>query len=117
MPDDSRHTQNQWIMETTEKRKTFAELIRSDRPVLVDFYTEWCGPCKMMKPVLEKLKADLGNKLKIIKVDVDRNNQVALHYQIQGVPTFILFRNGQILWRQSGALPLAVLKQAVESHL
>ena len=93
--------------------KSFSDLINSDQPVLVDFSAEWCGPCKMMAPVIKELSTEIGSQAKIIKVDVDKNPKAAAKYQIRGVPTFILFRNGDILWRQSGAMSKEVLKNAI----
>jgi thioredoxin 1 len=87
----------------------FSELINGDVPVLVDFTATWCGPCKMMAPILEQVAGELGEKVKIIKVDVDRNPQAAAHYQVQGVPTLILFKQGKTLWRQSGVMQAAQL--------
>ncbi|MCS6916908.1 MAG: thioredoxin [Chitinophagales bacterium] len=93
--------------------ETFSEIIRSDKLTLVDFYAEWCGPCKMMKPVLEELKKRIGDRARILKVDVDQSPLVASAYHIQGVPTLMLFRNGQVLWRQAGVVPVARLEELI----
>ena len=83
---------------------TFQEIIKSDHPVLVDFHADWCAPCKTMNPILKNIKKELGDKLKIIKINVDNNQQVAKRFQVKGIPTFILFQNSEIKWRQSGVL-------------
>lgn len=97
--------------------QSFSEIIKGDRPVLVDFYADWCGPCKMMAPVIEQFSHEMGDKVRILKVDVDRNPKAAAAYQIQGVPTFILFKKGNIVWKQAGAVPIHMLRQAVSSNL
>ena len=95
---------------------SFQEVINSNKPVLVDFYAEWCGPCKMMAPILSETKKALGDSVTIIKVDVDKNQEAAMRYGIQGVPTLILFRNGDIKWRQSRLVPANTLKQVISQY-
>lgn len=95
---------------------TFNEMIQSDKPVLVDFSAEWCGPCKMMAPILKDVKQAIGDIATIIKVDVDKNPQAAGEYQIQGVPTLILFKNGKPLWRQSGVVQKSNLVSVIKKY-
>lgn len=90
--------------------ENFNDIINGNQLTLVDFFATWCGPCKQMHPVLEQLKASEGENLGIIKLDVDKNEAIASAYRIQSVPTLMLFRNGELLWRQSGAMSLADLK-------
>ena len=97
-------------------KPSFNDLIQSEKPVLVDFFAEWCGPCKMMAPILSEVKSKLGENVKIIKIDVDKNPQIAGAYQVQGVPTLMIFRQGKMLWRQSGVVAANQLVQLVQSH-
>ena len=100
----------------TEKKQTFSELINGDTPVLVDFTATWCGPCKMMKPVLDELHQKMGDSVRIIKIDIDNSPAAAAHFSVQSVPTLILFQKGKILWRQSGVVPANHLQNIINQH-
>jgi thioredoxin 1 len=103
-------------METTAK-PSFGELIKGHKPVLVDFSAEWCGPCKMMPPILKELKDKVGDTVTILKLDIDRNPAVASAYGIQSVPTLMIFRDGEVKWRQSGVLRADEIKRVLDSVL
>ncbi|MFD2529561.1 thioredoxin [Polaribacter marinaquae] len=92
----------------------FSEIIHQEKPVLVDFFAEWCGPCKMMNPILKQVKDVLGDKVSIIKINVDKNQSLALKYQVKGVPTFMVFKEGKQLWRQSGVLQTKELVEIIK---
>ncbi|MFZ4475334.1 MAG: thioredoxin [Saprospiraceae bacterium] len=92
---------------------TFADLINSDKPVLVDFYADWCAPCKAMKPILEDLKAQMGEDVSIFKIDVEKNQILSERYQIRSIPTFVLFKNGEPVWRKSGMASSSELQRVV----
>lgn len=96
---------------------SFQDLISGETPVLVDFFAEWCGPCKMMAPALQAFAQEQSGKLKVIKVDIDKNAAAAAQFQISGVPTLILFHQGKMLWRKSGALSLHLLNQEILPQL
>ena len=96
--------------------ETFNSIINASQLTLVDFFATWCGPCKTMHPVLGQLKAELGSGIRIIKIDADKNAELSNAYRIQSVPTLMLFRNGQVLWRQSGAMRLTDLKNIIKEH-
>jgi len=98
-------------------KNKFNEIIQGEKPVLVDFYADWCGPCKVMAPILSQLKNNMKDSLTIIKVDVDKNPQAANAYGVQGIPTLILFKNGEIKWRQSGVVDIGQLQGVVQEYM
>ncbi|WP_297694515.1 thioredoxin [uncultured Eudoraea sp.] len=97
-------------------KQNFRKLTSGDIPVLVDFYADWCGPCKTLGPILKQVKEELGDTIKIVKIDVDKNQSIASKYQVRGVPTMLLFKDGKQLWRQSGVLPKNEIINIVESY-
>ena len=99
------------------EKETFRSVIKGPKPVLVDFTASWCGPCKMMAPILEQLRASMGDTLRIIKIDVDQNNALAAELEVSGVPTLILYKNGLPIWRQSGVVPIHTLQSTIQAHL
>jgi thioredoxin 1 len=100
------------------KKKSFSDLISNSQiPVLVDFYADWCAPCKTLSPIVQQVSSDLHGRVKVIKVNVDKNQSAAMKYGIKGVPTLILFKEGKILWRQSGAMPKKALQGSIEKFL
>lgn len=94
----------------------FNELIQSEKPVLVDFTATWCGPCKMMAPILQQVKDQLKDEVTIVKIDIDRNPEITQHFSIQGVPTLMIFRKGDLKWRQSGVMPANNLVQIIQQY-
>ncbi|HET9825201.1 MAG TPA: thioredoxin [Chitinophagaceae bacterium] len=104
-------------MQTENKKETFGEIIGGDKLVLIDFTAEWCGPCKMMKPILEELRERKGEKVRILKIDIDRSPAVSDAFQIQSVPTLMLIRNRNILWRQSGVMQANQLERVIDQFL
>lgn len=97
--------------------RTFQELIQAEKPVLVDFFATWCGPCKMMAPVLQQLKTTVGDAVTIVKIDVDKQPQVAQQFGIQGVPTLMVFQKGAVKWRQSGVVSAQQLQQILQPYI
>lgn len=104
-------------MSKTKQTQTFNDIINADKPVLVDFYTDWCGPCKMMVPILKELKKKMGDRVNIIKIDAEKNVDAAIKYNVSGVPTLILFKNGQILWQKSGVMQAHQLESIINQNL
>ncbi len=95
---------------------SFSEIINQNKPILIDFHADWCGPCKMMAPILKQVKDELGDDISIIKIDVDKNQKLASKYQVRGVPTLMLFKNGKQLWRQSGVLEKDEILNIINSY-
>lgn len=98
-------------------KESFVDLIKSNKPVLVDFTAAWCGPCKMMKPVLDELHQRMKDKIRIIKIDIDQSPSAANAYNVQSVPTLLLFQNGTVLWRQSGVMQAGQLEKIIEQRI
>lgn len=96
---------------------SFQDIVNGEVPTLVDFFATWCGPCKAMQPTLDQLKTDMNEKVRILKIDVDKNQAVAEKFKVRGVPTFVLFKNGEIIWRQSGGMSLQTLKDKITPHI
>ena len=92
---------------------TFSDIIKDDKPVLIDFFATWCGPCQTMSPILKQLKDELGEQVKIIKIDVDKNQAIAQKFQVRGVPTFMLYKNGKQVWKQAGLVTKTDLKRVI----
>jgi thioredoxin 1 len=105
------------MAETNKKKTTFNDIINGEKPVLVDFYADWCGPCKMMNPILKDLKKKMGDAINIIKVDAEKNADAAIKYNVRGVPTLILFKDGQILWQQSGVVQANQLQEIINQKI
>lgn len=99
------------------EKKNFKELINAETPVLVDFFATWCGPCQTLTPMVEEVAKEMGDKVKVIKVDIDKNQKAALAYNIRGVPTLILFKSGNMVWRKSGLLTKRELKAQLSEHI
>ena len=104
-------------METENKKETLGEIIEGNKPVLIDFTAEWCGPCKMMKPILEELRQRMGDKIRILKIDIDRSPVVSDAFNIQSVPTLMLIQKRNILWRQSGVMQANQLEKIIDQFL
>ena len=94
----------------------FEDIIKSEKPVLIDFFATWCGPCKMMHPVLEELHEKVGDKARVMKIDIDKNQELAAIYNVRSVPTLMIFRNGELKWRTSGVQPIQTLEQELEKY-
>ena len=97
-------------------KASFSDIIKGETPVLVDFFADWCGPCKTLAPILKDVKGDLGDAIKVVKIDVGKNRTLASQFQVRGVPTMILFKDGKQVWRQSGVVPKNDILQVIKSH-
>ena len=95
----------------------FEDIIKSEKPVLIDFFATWCGPCKMMHPVLEELHEKMGDKVRIIKIDIDKNQELASVYNVRSVPTFMIFQNGELKWRSAGAQPISNFEEELQKYI
>lgn len=95
----------------------FSDIVKSSTPTLVDFHATWCGPCQAMHPVMDRLKNEMGSQVRILKIDVDKNQEVANKFKVRGVPTFVLFKDGEILWRQSGQMDINTLKSKIKAAI
>jgi thioredoxin 1 len=104
-------------MSTDIKQKSFSEVIGGQTPVLVDFYADWCAPCRMMPPILKELKKRMGDQINIIKIDTEKNPAVAIKYQVRSIPTLILFKNGEVLWQQAGVMQAPQLESVIKQKL
>lgn len=110
------HWFGNWIKTIVICPKKFIDIIKEDKPVLVDFFAEWCGPCKMMSPILKEVKESLGDRITILKIDVDKNQALASEYNVRGVPTLILFQKGVIKWKESGLIQKTELIEKIIRH-
>lgn len=104
-------------MSSELKNRSFSQIIKGEKPVLVDFYADWCGPCKMMTPILKDLKKRIGNRIHILKIDTEKNPAAAIRYQVRGIPTLILFKNGKVIWQQSGVVQASQLESIINQKL
>ena len=95
----------------------FNDIVKSSTPTLVDFHATWCGPCQAMHPIMDRLKNEMGSQVRILKIDVDKNQEVANKFKVRSVPTFVLFKDGEILWRQSGGMDINTLKSKIKAAI